>query len=169
MIDADITTVETVFRLVPLLILLGTGVMAALAVLNNLTAPGANLAFVQHIMTMDTTNMDEGTQWREIRSPVLHRMAFVTILVMEGAVTVLSLVGSYFLAVNIGAPAEVWESAKLFGYLGFIVALAVWFLIFQVVGTEWFVSWQSENWNAIRDSTRINLVTLAGIILLRLA
>ena len=167
--EADITTVEVVFRLIPLLILLGAGVMSAMAVLNNVTAPGANLAFVEHIMTMDTTNMDEGTQWRAIRSPALHRTAFVTILVLEVAVAVLSLVGAYFLAVNIGAPAAAWDAAKLFGYLGFIVAFVVWFLIFQVVGTEWFVSWQSESWNAIRDSTRINLVTLAGIIILRLA
>ena len=169
MIDADITTVETVFRLIPLLILFGTGVMGAIVVLNNITAPGANLAFVEHIMTMDTTNMDRGTQWRAIRSPILHRIAFVTILVLEMAFTVLCLVGSYFLAINLGAPADAWEAAKLFGYLGFMTALVVWFLIIQVVGAEWFVSWQSESWNAIRDSTRINLITLAGIILLRLA
>ena len=158
-----------VFRLIPLLILLGTGVMGGIVVLNNLTAPGANLAFVEHIMTMDTTNMDKGTQWREIRSPALHRIAFVTILLFEVAVTVLSLVGSYFLATNLGAPADAWEAAKLFGYLAFMAALVVWFLVIQVVGAEWFVSWQSESWNAIRDSTRINLITLAGIIILRLS
>ena len=160
---------EFVFRLIPLLILLGTGVMGGIVVLNNLTAPGANLAFVEHIMTMDTTNMDEGTQWREIRSPALHRIAFVTILLFEVAVTVLSLVGSYYLATNLGAPADAWEAAKLFGYLAFMAALVVWFLVIQVVGAEWFVSWQSESWNAIRDSTRINLITLAGIIILRLS
>ncbi|MXY76220.1 MAG: DUF2165 domain-containing protein [Acidimicrobiia bacterium] len=158
-----------VFRLIPLLILLGTGVMGGIVVLNNLTAPGANLAFVEHIMTMDTTNMDKGTQWREIRSPALHRIAFVTILLFEVAVTVLSLVGSYYLATNLGAPADAWEAAKLFGYLAFMAALVVWFLVIQVVGAEWFVSWQSESWNAIRDSTRINLITLAGIIILRLS
>ena len=168
-IDADITTVEFVFRLIPLLILLGTGVMGAIVVLNNITAPGANLAFVEHIMTMDTTNMDEGTQWRAIQSPILHRIAFVTILLFEVAVTVLSLVGSYYLATNLGAPADAWEAAKLFGYLAFMAALVVWFLVIQVVGAEWFVSWQSESWNAIRDSTRINLITLAGIIILRLS
>jgi len=169
MTSADISTVEIVFRLIPLLILLGTGVMGAIVVLNNLTAPSANMAFVRHIMTMDTTNMDKGTQWREIKSPVLHRAAYGSILVLEVAVTVLSLIGSYFLAANLGASQAVWDEAKLFGYLGFLAALVVWFLIIQVVGAEWFVSWQSENWNAIRDSTRINLVTLAGIILLRLA
>ena len=158
-----------VFRLIPLLILLGTGVMGGIVVLNNITAPGANLAFVEHIMTMDTTNMDKGTQWREIRSPALHRIAFVTILLFEVAVTVLSLVGSYYLATNLGAPADAWEAAKLFGYLAFMAALVVWFLVIQVVGAEWFVSWQSESWNAIRDSTRINLITLAGIIILRLS
>ena len=103
------------FRLIPLLILFGTGVMGAIVVLNNITAPGANLAFVEHIMTMDTTNMDAGTQWREIRSPILHRIAFVTILLLETAFTVLCLAGSYFLAVNLGAPADAWERPNCSG------------------------------------------------------
>ena len=167
--EPDITTVETVFRLIPLFLLLGTAVMGAIVCLNNITAPGANLRFVEHIMTMDTTDMDPGTRWREVRSPVLHRIAFFTILVLELGVTVLGLIGSYFLATNLTAPADAWDSAKLLGYLAFLLALAVWFGIIQVVGAEWYVSWQSEKWNAIRDSTRINLISIAGIILLRLS
>ena len=164
-----VDTTEIVFRLIPLLLVLGTAAMGLIVCLNNITAPGANMRFVEHIMTMDTTNMDRGTQWREVRSPVLHRIAFVSILVCEIAVTVLGLVGSYFLAANLTAPADAWEAAKLFGYLTFIMALVVWFLIIQVVGAEWYVSWQSEKWNAIRDSTRINLISLAGVILLRMS
>ena len=167
--DTAIATTEVVFRLIPLLLVLGTALMGLIVCVNNITAPGANLRFVEHIMTMDTTNMDQGTQWREVRSPALHRVAFVAILVCEAAVTVLGLVGSYFLVANLTAPGDAWESAKLFGYLAFLVALVVWFLIIQVVGAEWYVSWQSERWNAIRDSIRINLITIAGIILLRLS
>ena len=167
--DTAIGATDISFRLIPLLLVFGTAVMGLIVCLNNITAPGANMRFVEHIMTMDTTNMDRGTQWREIRSPVLHRIAFVSILVCEVAVTVLGLVGSYFLATNLTAPADAWEAAKLFGYLTFIMALVVWFLIIQVVGAEWYVSWQSEKWNAIRDSTRINLITIAGAILLRLS
>lgn len=167
--DTAVGAAEVVFRLIPLLLVLGTAAMGLIVCLNNITAPGANLRFVEHIMTMDTTHMDPGTQWREVKSPVLHRIAFVSILVCEMAVTVLGLVGSYFLATNLTAPADAWETAKLFGYLTFIMALVVWFLIIQVVGAEWYVSWQSEKWNAIRDSTRINLITIAGIILLRMS
>ena len=167
--DATIGAADIAFRLIPLLLVLGTAGMGLIVCLNNITAPRANMRFVEHIMTMDTTNMDSGTQWREIRSPALHRIAFISILLCELAVTALGLVGSYFLAANLAAPADVWESAKLFGYLTFIMALVVWFLIIQVVGAEWYVSWQSEKWNAIRDSTRINLITIAGIIILRLS
>ncbi len=167
--DPTVTTVEVVFRLIPLFILIGIAVMGAIVCLNNITAPGANLRFVEHIMTMDTTNRDRGTQWREISSPVIHRIAFITILFFEIAVTVLGLLGVYFLAANLTGPGDAWESAKLFGYLAFLSALVVWFGVIQVVGAEWFVSWQSKKWNAIRDSTRINLITIAGIILLRLS
>ncbi len=167
--DPTVTTVEVVFRLIPLFILIGTAVMGAIVCLNNITAPGANLRFVEHIMTMDTTNRDRGTQWREINSPVIHRIAFITILLVEIAVTVLGFIGAYFLVTNLTAHGEAWESAKLFGYLAFLSALVVWFGVIQVMGAEWFVSWQSQEWNAIRDSTRINLITIAGIILLRLS
>lgn len=167
--ETALPAAEVAFRLIPLVLLLGTAVTAAVAALNNLTAPGANLDFVRHIMTMDTTNRDRGVRWREVRSPALHRAAFAAILVCELAVAALGLAGSFFLAVNLTAGAEAWESAKLFGYLAFLAALAVWFLIIQVVGAEWYVSWQSEKWNAIRDSIRINLITVAGIIILRLS
>ena len=167
--DPAVSAVEIVYRLIPLFLLFGTAVMGAIACLNNITAPGANLRFVEHIMTMDTTDMDPGAQWREIRSATLHRVAFVTILLLELTVAVLGLAGSYFLAANLTMPADAWESAKLFGYLAFLFALVVWFGVIQIVGAEWFVSWQSEQWNAIRDSTRINLITVAGIILLRLS
>lgn len=167
--DAAVPAAEIAFRLIPLLLVLGTALMGAIVCLNNITAPGANLAFVRHIMTMDTTNMDSGTQWREVRSPTMHRAAFIAILVCELAVTGLGLAGSYFLAANLTAADGAWESAKLFGYLTFLMALVVWFLIIQVAGAEWYVSWQSEKWNAIRDSIRINLITVAGIIILRLS
>ncbi len=167
--EPTITAVEIVFRLIPLFLLIGTTVMGAVVCLNNITAPVSNLRFVEHIMTMDTTNRDRGTRWREIRSPFLHRLAFVTILLFEVVVTVLGSIGSYYLAIALTAPEPAWESAKLFGYLAFLAALIIWFGVIQIVGAEWFVSWQSADWNAIRDSTRINLITIAGIILLRLS
>ena len=59
--DSGLPVTEVVFRLIPLLLLSGTAVMGLIVCINNITAPGANLRFVEHIMTMDTTNMDRGT------------------------------------------------------------------------------------------------------------
>ena len=64
----------------------------------------------------------------------------------EAAVTVLGLIGAYFLATNLTAAQDAWDAAKLFGYLTYLAALVVWFGVIQVVGAEWFVSWQSEKW-----------------------
>jgi predicted small integral membrane protein len=165
----DISTTEFVFRLIPLLILVGTTTMGAIICLNNVTAPRANFQFVEHVLSMDTTHGEEGIKWRAVRSSGLHRAAYVGILALEGAVTVLGVVGSFFLVRDLTVSGAGWDEAKLFAYLTFLVALLIWFFIFQVVGAEWFVSWQSENWNAIRDSIRINLISVAGVILLRLA
>ena len=156
----DLPAHELVFRLIPLLLLVGIAATAAIAVLNNVSSPRANLPFVEHILSMDTTYQLEGTRWRAIGSPRLQVAAFVVIV---GAV------GTYFLIANLTAVGADWEAAKSFGYAAFLVALIIWFFIFQVVGAEWFESWQSESWNGIRDSIRINLITIAGVILLRLS
>ncbi|MDJ0924188.1 MAG: DUF2165 domain-containing protein [Acidimicrobiia bacterium] len=167
--DSSLPAAEIAFRLIPLLLVAGTAAMGVLIVFNNVTAPQSNFQFVQHVMSMDTTFQDKRLMWRAINSPALHWVAYVTLVLSEIAVTVLGTIGTYYLAINLNSTGEAWESAKLFGYLTFFAALTIWFFIFQVIGAEWFESWQSEKWNGIRDSIRINLISVAGAILLRLA
>jgi len=160
---------ELLFRLTAFVPLIGTAIMAAIVVLNNLSAPRSNFLFIEHIMTMDTTYQAPGTVWRAIRSPRVHWAAFVFIVFCEALVAVFGFMGSVELLIHLRMPTAAWDAAKYYGYLSFLVALFVWFFIFQVVGAEWFESWQSEQWNGIRDSIRINLITVSGILLLRLS
>ena len=165
----DLPTNEIVFRAVTLLTVLGITATGAIASLNNVSAPGINLQFIKHIMSMDTTYQAERTRWRSVNSPLLQWTAFVFIIICEALVGIFGCIGSIQLMINFTSPEAAWEAAKLYCYLSLGMALFVWFFIFQVVGAEWFESWQSENWNGIRDSIRINLMTAAGIIILRLS
>jgi predicted small integral membrane protein len=60
------------------------GLHLLLVAFGNITDPDANFAFVQHVLSMDTTNFgqpagtgpDADGMWRSITSPSLHRAAY---------------------------------------------------------------------------------------------
>jgi len=156
------------FRAVVLMIELGTALMTTLVVLGNITDPRSNMQFVEGVMTMETTYRSPRLMWRAIRSTTLHRLCFLLIVTTEATLAVVSWIGSWQLVTHLNSPSDAWHAAKFWSVVAFAIAVFIWFVMFQVIGNEWFASWQSETWNAIRDTTRINLVTFAGLALLLL-
>ena len=59
----------------------------------NVTDYGANLGFVAHVMTMDTTFRSEASMWRAVHSPALHHAAYVSIIVLQAAAALLCWIG----------------------------------------------------------------------------
>ena len=49
--------------------------LLALIALNNLTDPGSNWPFVQHVLAMDTTFRSPRLMWRAITDPTLQGIA----------------------------------------------------------------------------------------------
>jgi predicted small integral membrane protein len=163
----DRTTIA--FRVVPLLLLAGTSLMATIVVLGNVTDPGSNLKFIERIFSMDTTYQSPRLMWRAVRSKSLHRLAMVFIVVCETAVAATGWIGVAHLAANLHSPADQWYSAKFWAIVALGLATFVWFFLFEVIGNEWFASWQSSDWKATNETARINLITFAALILLHLA
>jgi predicted small integral membrane protein len=159
----------TAFRVVALLLEAGTALMASIVVIGNVTDPQSNLQFVEKTLSMDTTFHAPRLMWRAIRNRTLHRIAFISIVVIETLVAITGWMGAVALATNLHSPEAVWHDAKFWSVVALGLAAFVWFVLFQIVGNEWFASWQSEAWNAIRDSTRINIVTFAALTLLLLS
>ncbi|HMO63839.1 MAG TPA: DUF2165 domain-containing protein [Verrucomicrobiota bacterium] len=89
----------------------------ALVVWNNLADYGSNLAFVRHVLLMDTTFPDNRLRWRALGAEWMHHAFYAAIIVWEFAAVALT------------------------------VNLLLWFGAFLLVGGEWFVMWQSETWN----------------------
>lgn len=158
-----------VFRLAPLLLVLGTSSMATIVVFGNITDPRSNLQYVERIMSMDTTYRSPRLMWRAITSIRLQRIGFAFIVGLEAAVMVVGWIGTVTLSMNLRAGEAQWHDAKLWAASSLCLALVVWFLVFEVGGNEWFASWQSETWKAAKDTPRINLINIAGLILLALS
>ena len=59
-----------------------------------------------------------------------------------------------------------FQASKNWGVAGIITGILIWFIGFQVIGGEWFVMWQSANWNALAASERVLTVLILALILL---
>ena len=163
----DRTTVA--LRVVPLLLVTGTTLMSTIVVIGNATDPGSNLKFIERIMSMDTTYQSPRLMWRAIRSRSLQRLSFAFIVICETLVTVIGWIGVVSLMTNLHSSPDQWHDAKYWAVIALCLAIFIWLIMFEVIGNEWFASWQSNNWKVTNETARINLVTFAGLILLQLS
>src|SRR5262245_19288126 len=153
-------------RAIQLIGVTGIGLLTALACITNITDYGSNFAFVQHVMSMDTTFPDNTLKWRAITARPLHHAAYWLIIVAEGVAGLLCLAGATAMLRTRGTSHDIFHKAKRFAFWGLAVALALYLIGFLVVGGEWFVMWQSATWNGQQAAFRI--VTCVGLVILTL-
>jgi len=71
---------------------------ASLVAFGNLTDYDTNLAFIQHVLTMDTIFTSSTIKYRAITDPALQRAAYALIIATEAATAVLCWIGAGVLA-----------------------------------------------------------------------
>jgi predicted small integral membrane protein len=120
-----------------ILLVASVALFTTLVVFNNITDYGSNYAFVEHVLRMDTTFPNNKGMWRAITSSTLHHAAYMLIILVEGITALLCWAGA----------------VKL------LRALRK-----EVIAGEWFLMWQSPQWNAQQAAFR--LTTIFGIVLL---
>jgi predicted small integral membrane protein len=147
------------------------GLYLLLVAFGNITDFGANLAFVQHVLAMDTTNfggaggsgLDPRVMWRAITDPALQNLAYVGVIAWEGAAG-LVLAAAVAIRAAGHAPARgVWLST-----LGLSMMLALFLGGFIVIGGEWFQMWRSTAWNGLDPAFRNTVIALGTLLLLHL-
>jgi predicted small integral membrane protein len=137
-----------------------------LVVFNNLTDPNSNLAFVRHVLLMDTTFPGNNGMWRAIHAPSVPLLFFASIILWEIATGVLCWWAGIRLLLNLRASAAVFNRAKKMAVIALTLSLLMWLLAFLTVGSEWFLMWQSKLWNGQEAASR--MFNVAGILLLYL-
>ena len=138
----------------------------SLVAFGNVTDYGANLGFVTHVMTMDTTFRSEASMWRAVHSPALHHAAYVGIVALQAAAALLCWIGGVRLLSRLREP-HLFHAAKAPALAGLGLGAFIWFGLFLVVANEWFLMWQSAEWNA--KPTAFNLTLLTFLVLIFVA
>jgi predicted small integral membrane protein len=154
-------------RVAKMLLVFAVALFYAFVVFNNTTDYDSNYQFVQHVMMMDSTFPGNHGMWRAINTPALYTAFYVVIIAWEALAMLLCFGGGVKLAGALRGTAAAFHSAKGVAIIGLTVGLLQWLVAFLSVGGEWFLMWQSRNWNG--QDAAFRMFTVVGIVLLFLA
>ncbi|WP_226966825.1 DUF2165 domain-containing protein [Streptomyces phaeolivaceus] len=151
--------------LLPLASTLLVGTVAlymALVAFSNITDFGTNQQFVRHVFAMDTTFKDEDLMWRAIESKGVQDAAYVLIIIWETVSALVLIAATYFWARGLGS--RVFHTARRYSTLGLLMVLLLFGAGFIAIGGEYFVMWQSGDWNGLDAALRV--FVLSAVVLL---
>ena len=148
-------------------------VFIALVAFGNMTDYATNYAFVQHVLSMDTTNfggkpgegLDPDIMWRAITSPVVWNIAYIAIIVWE-TLAALALISGAVLLVRGLIRGRGYRSAKAISTIGLLMIVVLFYGGFIAVGGEWFGMWRSTQWNGLDTALRDGLLSAVTLILI---
>ncbi|MDA0566211.1 DUF2165 domain-containing protein [Streptomonospora sp. S1-112] len=144
-----------------------TALYMALVAFTNVTDYPTNHAFVQHVFAMDTTFGSPTTMWRAVTSPALVTAAYVAIIAWE-AVSALVLTAAAVLWARALATGRGAATARQLSSAGWLMWVALFGGGFIAVGGEWFLMWQSEQWNGLDAALQNLLIAGLGLVLAHL-
>jgi predicted small integral membrane protein len=151
-------------RWAKILLLAAIALFFTLVAFTNITDFDTNYQFVRHVLAMDTTFPDSHTTWRAIRSPAIHLAFYIGIILWETLSAILGWTGTIALFRARHAPSAAFATAKRTGTLALTAGLLLWLLAFTTIGGEWFLMWQSRDWNGQQAAFR--MFTTEALILI---
>jgi len=154
-------------RAAKVVLVFGVAIFYTFVVFNNITDYDSNYQFVRHVLMMDSTFPGNHGMWRAINSPAMHTVFYVAIIAWEFVTMALCWWGGVRLVRMFNAGAEDFQQAKGVAIAGLTLSLLMWLVAFLSVGGEWFLMWQSKNWNGQEAAFR--MFTVVGIVLLLVA
>lgn len=120
-----------------------------LVTLNNLTDYNSNFEFVKHVLLMDSTFKDNQLLWRSLSSPSIHTTFYIGLILFEFIISVLGWIGCFIMIKNFKKKAIVFHNSKRIAIVSLLLSLIMWFCFFIAIGGEWFLMWQSSQWNGL--------------------
>lgn len=151
-------------RYAKIVMVLSLAAFAFMVTFNNVTDYGSNFAFVQHVLSMDTTFPDNAAMYRAITIPAVWHAAYWVIIAGEGLTFILLLMGAIAMIQARDQRAADFDASKKWTIAGATVGFLVWFFGFMVVGGEWFLMWQSDTWNG-QDAAFKFYMAILGVLI----
>jgi predicted small integral membrane protein len=143
---------------------LSLAAFALLVAFNNIVDYGSNFAFVQHVLSMNTTFPGNRLISRAILAPGAWHAAYWLIIAGEAAAGLCLLIGGVAMLMQRRADTARFDAAKKWTVIGATLGFLVWFFGFMVVGGEWFLMWQSETWNGQDAAFKFTMAILGVLI-----
>jgi predicted small integral membrane protein len=146
-----------------------TAVYYTLVAFNNLVDFDTNQVFVQNVLGMTSVFTGEEQTWRDIDTSAAQNAAYVLIIAWEvllAAVLIAALV-SWLVAFRRSMTATaggVFDVPRRLASLGYTMVLLLFAGGFIAIGGEWFLMWQSSEWNGLAPA--LQNVTIAGLALI---
>jgi predicted small integral membrane protein len=154
-----------IVRVSKVLLVMSVALFSTLVVFNNVVDYSTNFSFVQHVLQMDTIFSQDQAAWRSISTPVVHHLSYILIILWEVLVATLCWIGAARLLRNI-RNANDFNEVKSVAVAGLTAGMLLWFTGFVAVGGEWFLMWQSDEWDGQQAASRF--VIMLGVILIYL-
>ncbi|MGB0371969.1 MAG: DUF2165 family protein [Opitutales bacterium] len=150
-------------RYAKLVLLLSAAIFYFITVFNNIVDYSANLRFIQNVAGM-TDTFNDTLLWRRMESDFMHWLLYVVIIGWELLAGVLCVYAGYLCWKYRNEGAALFKRARTAGMIAHLFGLMLWYFAFIIVGGQWFLMWQSENWNG--QDAAFRMIGITGLILL---
>jgi predicted small integral membrane protein len=140
----------------------------SLVAFGNLTDYYTNFAFVEGVMSMDTTFQDKGLMWRAVGNVALYHIVYVGIIAWESATAVVCWLGGLCTGCTFVALVGFLPTSSMDLGTRPLRSILLWAGAFLTIGGEWFAMWQSEKWNGTEAAMRnfmVSGIALAIVLL----
>jgi predicted small integral membrane protein len=144
-----------------------------LVAVGNITDYGTNFAFVQHVLSMDTTNfgatpgsdLDPDVMWRSITDPTVWNIAYIGVIVWESLAAIVLVVAAvaWLRAFVTGGT---FDQARALSSIGLVMIIVLFFGGFIAAGGEWFQMWRSTAWNGLEPAFRNSVLAALTLVLI---
>lgn len=134
-------------RLFKILFGASIGLYMTIVCFNNLTDYDSNFQFVRMVSGMSDVFSKEKTGWRSVNNKIFHHIMYLFIIVWEVTITILTISGTIKMTRNLKSETPEFNQSKKLLAAGLSFGIILWFGMFITIGGEWFLMWQSKNWN----------------------
>jgi predicted small integral membrane protein len=141
----------------------------AIVCFNNITDYDSNFQFVRMVSGMTDVFAKEKTGWRSVNSEALHHIMYIFIIVWELTITSLAISGILKMIRNLKSNPDEFNHSKKLLVTGLSLGVLLWFGMFIAIGGEWFLMWQSKNWNGQNTAFLLCICFLLFLIYLNQA
>lgn len=138
---------------------------SALCTFGNISDYYTNFPLVERVLMMKDIFPNSTIGYRAITSPVLHHVAYIIIISLEGLTSLLCAVGSCQLIMVRNQEALVFNQSKKWAVAGLTLGFVTWQVLFMSIGGEWFGMWMSQMLRGAVSAAFQTVITILAVLI----